>query len=256
MRSLLFLLVLTALTNCTIEKRLFRPGFSVSFHHKLKNSGNEQVENDLYQTKYVKVAQENRSHPFGDTIHSDLLVKAMSLETEHVVNSVKPEAFENKKPKKDIQQALIKVKQTNWNDVKVPEHPFTPTSSRLFNGILAFFIVLLGIGIGAILFVPDLFFALLGGQSPIYDGLSKKVRKENDPRTFKTILVKSIAITIRVLLLLSAALLLTLLAIYFILTYGWVAILITAIVVLLLILLLAAISGDGLMRWLFIGWGK
>ncbi len=256
MKLLVAILFLCLFSNCTVDKRLYRPGYSVSFHHKLKGRSDEQSKTANQSTKQASIQQAIYSEQLNDTVSSMQLDQVQNDESENTVTSKQHEGFVNQSFETKNQQRLFEFEHARLPHLNSPDNPFAPTRSRFFNGILAFLIVLLGIAVGAILFVPDLIMALIEGQSPIYDLLQRKVREGDEPRTFKTIFVKSMAITIRVLLLLSALLLLTLLAIYFIQTYGWFAIVITVVAILLLLLLLAAISGDGLMRWLFIGWGK
>ncbi|ASS50585.1 MAG: hypothetical protein A3D31_13555 [Candidatus Fluviicola riflensis] len=236
MQKGMLILLLLCMFSCTVEKRVYLPGYSIHWKHRkgtVKNDAVALLLKEENNSVIISETTEMESHEAFDSYKvADTAVQQEIRPTETIVVSSR-----NDYPPQLKQQSIRQKAGINNAFNEDPEEERTPKSP---NGLIQFLAVLLGIIFGVIC---SAFFVVLLFSGADFSSFGLNDDVQEGQRTFKSVFAAAFRITfiaVSALLIITA---LVLLAIFLYLAYGIWALIFTIIGIILILLLLTFLFG-------------
>lgn len=232
MQKGILILLLLCVFSCTVEKRLYRPGYSIEWKHRKETVKNDSDPGRLKEENTpilvskkgeMKQDEATDSHPTTDTT-SELEIRPIERMTSLPEQNAIP-----KQPKRQVIQQKAGIKTVLHNDPEEEREPKYP------NGFMQFLAVFLGIICGIIASVFAVLLIFLASDFSAFDSNGNRLYGQ---KTFKSVFLAAFRVTF---ILFSALLIITalvLLAIFLYLAYGIWALILTIIGIILVLLIL------------------
>ncbi|MES2556674.1 MAG: hypothetical protein V4604_11020 [Bacteroidota bacterium] len=232
MQKGILILLLLCVFSCTIEKRVYLPGYSIHWKHRKETVKNDVVtlrlkeENNPIMVR--EKAETKQLQPADSQPVSDTAVSTEIQPDEIIVVPAKQQDIPLQLKQKIIhpKTALNTIVYNDPEEEREPNYP---------NGFMQFLAVFLGIICGIIASVFAVLLIFLASDFSAFDSNGSK---SDDQKTFKSVFLAAFRVTFMFFSVLLIVAALILLAIYFYLAFGIWALIFTIIGIILVLLLL------------------
>ncbi|HLP57142.1 MAG TPA: hypothetical protein VK151_19030 [Fluviicola sp.] len=236
-------LLLLCLFSCTIEKRLYRPGYSVEWKHCRQTVKNETAVLRLEEENNLAVAPE-------EPVMEEQLIDSRPAVAPESSEPTTVEQATHDSPLKKAHSFVKTQRKAIPKKIKTMAHDDPEEEKRepkYANGFVQFLAIFLGIIVGIVASVFFILLIFIGGDLPVF---KSNDRKPDDYKTFRSVFRAAFRITFMIASALLITAILVLLAIALYQAYGIWA-LIGAIVGIILLILLVSFVFDKMFDFVF-----